>query len=41
MFLKDANLSELKDKEMITIKVRIIVVSGGKEGVVIRKRHMA
>ena len=32
IFLKDANLSELKDKEMITMKVRIIVVSGGKEG---------
>lgn len=30
IFLKDAYLSELKDKEMITVKVRI-VVSGGKE----------
>ena len=25
-------MSELKDKEMMTVKVRIIVVSGGKEG---------
>ena len=32
IFLKDAHLSELKDKEMIAIKVRIIVASGGKEG---------
>lgn len=32
IFLKDAYLSERNDKEMIAIKVRIIVVSGGKEG---------